>query len=96
LEIIQANPDLPWDWNDVSRNPNITCGIVDANADLPWDWISLGKNPMDGPYYSSSVHKRKLVKELWDVCGEELIARACHPSRLAQWMAGEPGMEGLV
>jgi hypothetical protein len=88
-KFVEAHPHKPWDWYGLSRNPNITWEIVEANPDKPWCWKSLSWNHMDGPHFSSSVHKRKLVKELWDVCGEELIARACHPSRLKQWMAGD-------
>ena len=92
-DVVQANPDKPWSWCCLSANPNISWDIVESNPDKPWNRWNLHANPMDSPYYSSSFHKRKLVKELWDVCGEELIARACHPSRLSQWMAG---MDGLM
>lgn len=28
FKIIQDNPDLPWNWNGVSINPNITWDII--------------------------------------------------------------------
>ena len=41
-EIVQANPDKPWDYYWLSENPNITWEIVQANSDKPWryDWMS--------------------------------------------------------
>ena len=44
-EIIQANPDKPWDWNWVSVNPNITWEIIQANPDKDLNWEDISKNP---------------------------------------------------
>lgn len=37
MDIIQSNPDKPWDWCMVSRNPNLTMEIINANPDKPWN-----------------------------------------------------------
>ena len=42
---VEANMDRPWDWSELSRNPNITMDIVEANMDKPWDWDRLSFNP---------------------------------------------------
>jgi hypothetical protein len=34
-EIIESNPDKPWDWRYISYNPNITWKIIEANPDKP-------------------------------------------------------------
>lgn len=36
LQQILAHPDLPWDWENVSRNPNITMTMTQQHPDLPW------------------------------------------------------------
>ena len=45
MDIVEANPDKPWDWDGLSANPNITMDIVEANPDKPWDWDGLSANP---------------------------------------------------
>ena len=44
-EIVQANPDIDWDYHLLSRNPNITWEIVCENPDKPWDYNALSNNP---------------------------------------------------
>ena len=38
-------PDKPWNWKELSRNPNITLEIVEANPDKPWNWYYFSGNP---------------------------------------------------
>jgi hypothetical protein len=45
LEIVQNNPDEPWDWHGISKNPNITWEIVQKHPEKPWCWYELSKNP---------------------------------------------------
>ena len=45
FNFILANPDKPWNWRQLSRNPNITMEIVSANPDKPWNWYWLSRNP---------------------------------------------------
>jgi len=33
-------------------------------------------------------YKKKLVKKFMDTCWEELIQKACHPSRIENWHEG--------
>ena len=44
-KFVEDNPDKPWDWIALSRNPNITFDIVQTNPDKPWDWNGLSMNP---------------------------------------------------
>ncbi len=44
-ELIQRNPDKSWDWDYVSRNPNITWEYIQSNPDMPWDWDNVSCNP---------------------------------------------------
>ena len=44
-DIVQQNPDKPWNWAYLSRNPNITWDIVQQNLDKRWDWSFLSLNP---------------------------------------------------
>ncbi len=43
--LLKLFPNKPWDWSEVSRNPNITYAIVQANLDNSWDWEMLSRNP---------------------------------------------------
>ena len=38
MEIIENNPDKPWDWEWISNNDNITIDFVEKHIDKPWDW----------------------------------------------------------
>ena len=33
-DIVESNPDKPWNWYSVSRNPNITMEIIEGNMDI--------------------------------------------------------------
>ena len=44
-EIIENNPNIPWDWSSISKNPNITLEIIEKNPDKPWVWSSILQNP---------------------------------------------------
>jgi hypothetical protein len=43
-EIVEANPEWPWDYPWLSGNPNITWEIVQANPDKNWCFEQLGTN----------------------------------------------------
>jgi hypothetical protein len=43
-EIIQYNPDKPWNWYCISFNPNITWEIIQDNTDKDWDWCRISSN----------------------------------------------------
>ena len=44
-EIIQANPEYPWEWEGISRNPSITWEIIQANPGSHWNWRYISRNP---------------------------------------------------
>jgi GTP-binding protein EngB required for normal cell division len=44
-DIVQQNPDKPWNWYVLSGNPNITWDIVQQNPDKPWELEMLSANP---------------------------------------------------
>jgi len=44
-DFIQENPDFPWVWECISKNPNITMDIIRENPDKPWHWESISWNP---------------------------------------------------
>ena len=46
FDYIKNNPDKPWDWGNLSRNPNVTWDIVVANPDKPWNYRELSFNEM--------------------------------------------------
>ena len=38
-------PDKPWDWEQISANPNLTLDLIDAHPDKPWYWYWISLNP---------------------------------------------------
>ena len=44
FQFILDNPDIPWDWYELSKNPSITWDIVQQNPDKKWDWSKLSSN----------------------------------------------------
>ena len=45
IDLVKINPDKPWDWGELSMNPNITMQDVYDNPDKPWRWRLLSLNP---------------------------------------------------
>lgn len=45
MEIIEENPNKPWDWyNGVSANENITIEFVEKHKDKDWNWTILSRH----------------------------------------------------
>lgn len=53
------NPDIPWVWSRVSRNPNITLDIVYANPGKPWDYSELSLNNFG---YNDTIFEREYMR----------------------------------
>jgi hypothetical protein len=45
MDMIEKNPDKPWDWEYISCNPNLTMEMIEKNPDKPWDWNDISLNP---------------------------------------------------
>ena len=45
FQFILDNPDKPWDWSKLSRNPNITWDIVQKVPNKQWIWCVLCQHP---------------------------------------------------
>ena len=39
------NPDKPWNWNEISVNPNISWDNIQKNPDKPWNWSHISRSP---------------------------------------------------
>jgi hypothetical protein len=73
MEFIKNNMELPWEWNAVSENPNLTWKMVFENDKLDWCIYRMSENSFcHHPYFRSEKYKKKLVKYFLQVCGEEL------------------------
>ena len=44
-KLIINNPEKPWDWSNISHNPNLTMEMINNNPDKPWDWSGISWNP---------------------------------------------------
>ncbi len=45
FKYIDQHPEKPWDWDWISRNPNLTMKFVEDHQDKPWDWVGISWNP---------------------------------------------------
>ena len=45
IRLLEAFPDKPWDWDYISRNPNITMKDILEHHEFPWDWDYISRNP---------------------------------------------------
>ncbi len=45
MEIIENNPDKPWNWKDISSHDNMTMEIIEKYPDKPWSWCGISENP---------------------------------------------------
>jgi hypothetical protein len=42
---VEANPQIPWNWATLSKNPNITIEIIKKYPNKRWDWFNISMNP---------------------------------------------------
>jgi hypothetical protein len=57
INFIDRHPDKPWDWNGISRNPNITTDFIDKYPDKPWDWWAVSIHEMESSKIKFMKHK---------------------------------------
>lgn len=43
-EDIMTYSDFPWDYNELSTNPNLTCKFIKENLNKPWNYKKLSRN----------------------------------------------------
>jgi len=88
MDIIQANPDKPWDWCMVSYNPNLTMEIINTNPDKPWNWIEIRKNPftIENELFELRILKMNHQKFVQDYLFEELVKIALHPDKINKYL----------
>ena len=46
-KLLKLYPDKPWDYAELSYNPNITWDIVKNNPDKPWNYFDLSQNDFE-------------------------------------------------
>jgi hypothetical protein len=82
-DIVKENIDKLWNWSALSRNKNITWGVIGTvkeNLDKPWDWLALSTNPditwsivkeyIDKPWNLSALSMNPNIK--WDIVKDNL------------------------
>ena len=45
MDIVNDNPDNPWNWTELSQNPSITIEDALDNPNKPWEWNLMSRNP---------------------------------------------------
>jgi hypothetical protein len=44
MEIIEKHPEKPWNWQNISYNPNLTMEMLENHDDKSWDWYWISLN----------------------------------------------------
>ena len=98
MDIIESNPDKPWDWECISENPNITFEFVKKHIDKPWDWGAISHNCL---WYSENHafwyhnNRKSETIENTEKIKEELLSVAYEPSRYKMWCLTKDEQEEL-
>ena len=88
MDMIESNIDLPWDWNYVSENPNLTFEFVQKYIDKPWDWEVISRNYLW--YYLNLTlwyydnRKEQTIKNT-GYFKDELLGVTWEPLRFKKW-----------
>ena len=51
IDDVISNPDIPWNYNYLSVNPNITWKIINIHPEIPWSLPDIAGNNMSCPVY---------------------------------------------
>jgi hypothetical protein len=88
-DIVQQNPENPWNYRYLSENPNITWEIVKQNPDKPWKYDYLSQNSMNN---AKENFIRKELSELFkkSELKEELMATIWHPKNFEKFKYWDP------
>jgi hypothetical protein len=57
MDIINSNPNKPWDWRYFSQNPNLTEEMINNNLDKPWEWRYVLGHRNVNIYMLKNIHK---------------------------------------
>ncbi len=58
-EIIDENPDIPWNYKALSDNPNITMKYIVDKIDKEWDFSIISMNIHFDMYYKQVIEEKK-------------------------------------
>ena len=45
MYLLKKYPEKPWDWDNISYNPNLALEIIEKYPEKPWDWTGISRNP---------------------------------------------------
>ena len=45
MDIIEKHPEKPWEWADISWNPNLTMEFIEKHPEEDWNWNLISVNP---------------------------------------------------
>ena len=76
FDFVLANLYKEWDWERLSKNPNITWKIVKENSDKPWIWYTLSWNDFE----YRNENKERIVERTRTI-KEELMANVWDPEK---------------
>jgi hypothetical protein len=76
MKFILEHPDKPWDWEGISRNPNITMNDILEHPELPWNWYGFSSNTFG---YINEKKKKEGAKRVADLCREHIMQWCWNP-----------------
>jgi hypothetical protein len=70
-DIVQANPDKPWNWYSLSINPNITIEMIESSMNKPWPTYISVERPKNMRKKEFALYQLKLDIERSNISPEE-------------------------
>ena len=99
MEIIENNPDIdlskinqlntkysiPWDWENISSNKNITLDVLKKYPDKPWNlyWLNDLQLKKEKEKFLLNRHRQFIKENL----KEELAMIALHPLKIKKYLS---------
>ena len=58
------NPNIPWNWHGLSKNPNLTLDILEKYGKCSWNWDFVSSCQFELEYERYSIIYEKLIKRI--------------------------------
>ena len=67
FQFILNNPNKPWNYYPLSKNPNITWEIVINNLQIKWSYKDLSENPMTKQFNDYMEKKEEIYNTAYKI-----------------------------
>ena len=91
-EILQ-HPELPWNYDAISKNPTLRLNYVSEHPDISWDYEEIARNPFHLDYLDTLqlLTRRHMaafrIQLYWRRCVTNHVYTMCHKLQLRRVLA---------